>query len=155
MVESYAWRLEAAVWRKKGLQESAATRCKPHLLLAFDQDWQSHQPPADEYDVYGYIEHYERKPERWLVRYFPMDARDLEATYHHEAGWGGLLLRDGEKCEPRDTAKDAAKYLLDLAADDLKISKSDYEALLIVSTDFLELLHKLNKRYLGRYPGAS
>jgi hypothetical protein len=155
MVESYAWRLEAAVWRKKGLQESAATRYKPHLLLAFDQDWQSHQPSADEYDVYGYIEHYERKPERWLVRYFPMDARDLEATYHHEAGWGGLLLRDGEKCEPRDTAKDAAKYLLDLAADDLKISKSDYEALLIVSTDFLELLHKLNKRYLGRYPGAS
>jgi len=68
---------------------------------------------------------------------------------------GAACSCDGEKCEPRDTAKDAAKYLLDLAADDLKISKSDYEALLIVSTDFLELLHKLNKRYLGRYPGAS
>jgi hypothetical protein len=62
---------------------------------------------------------------------------------------------DGEKCEPRDTTKDAVKYLLDLAADQLKIPTPDYNALLIVSTDFLELLHKLNNRYLGRYPSAS
>jgi hypothetical protein len=107
-------------WRQpsgdaKNYREGGEIRCKPRLLLVFNLNWYSHRSYTDEYDIYGYIEHYARKPERWLVHYFPMDARGLEATYHHQVGSGGRPLHEGEKCGPRDTAKDAAKYLLDLA----------------------------------------
>ncbi len=152
MVESYAWRLEAAIWRKRqDIQVGGEMRCKPRLLLVFDRNWYSHGTYTDEYEIYGYIEHYPVKPERWLVHYFPIDARGLDATHHHEVGSRGRPLHEGEKCEPRDTAKDAAKYLLDLATDELQIAEQDHDPLFIVSADFLDLLKKLNDRYLRRY----
>ena len=106
MLESYAWRLEAAVWRRKETTEppeSGKIRCKPRLVLVFDPNWYSHGSYKDEYEIYGYIEHVANKPERWLVHYFPMDARGLDATSHHQIGWRGQPLHEGEKCDPRDT----------------------------------------------------
>jgi hypothetical protein len=81
-----------------------------------------------------------------------MDARGLDATHSHEVGWRGQILHEGEKCEPRDTAKDAVSYLVDLASDELRISQPHREALLMVSGDFHDLLVKINNRYLRKYP---
>jgi hypothetical protein len=150
----YAWRLEAAVWRRKEsreTQEDESIRYKPRLFLVFDLSWEWPLYTVQNH-IYGYIDHTGGKPDRWLVHYFPMDSRGLDVTYYSQVGRRCQHLHEGEKCEPRDTPKDAAKRLLDLAMEDSRILQPDHEALLIVGSDFVDLLLKLNTRYLRKYP---
>jgi hypothetical protein len=155
MVDSYAWRLEAAVWTAKQRGGGDELRCRPRLLLVM-RSW-GHEE-AHQYGVIGFIEYDAggRMEGRaaWLVYYYPKDVEGLWA-HHDETKYGFRpILSEGEKRFPRPSAAAAVSCLLELT--DEEIPRAEREALAKIGTDFLPTLQKCTDAHVRRHvpPGS-
>jgi hypothetical protein len=148
IIDSYAWRLEAAVWVKVP-HESDEVRCRPRLLLV-NRSW-GHEE-LEQYGVVGFIEydesgHMEGRAS-WLVYHYPRDAEGIW-EHHDETRYGFRhVLSAGETRYPRPSAKEALRHLLELTK--LDIPKPEHGALATTAEAFLPVLQKVTDTYVRR-----
>lgn len=150
MFDSYAWRLEVAVWVANRWREDDEVRCKPRLLMAA-RAWDGEN--AEQYKVLGFVEYdvggSTEGPASWLVYHYPQDAEGL--WEHQDETKHGFrhVLSAGETRYPRPPAKDALRYLLELTAQE--IPRPEHGALVTTAEVFLPALQKMTDAYVRRH----
>lgn len=84
---------------------------------------------------------------RWLVYHYPKDPDGLWAAAD-EAHLQHPYLDDGEKCNPRPSAKEALDYLLEATAPE--IPKLEHGALVTTAAIYVPVLETLKNSYARR-----
>lgn len=154
-MNSYAWRLEAAVWTEKHFQTSDEERCRPRLLLVTRQ-WQEKDEESpvevvlEQYSIIGFIE---RDPgslrdgrAQWLVYHYPPNADNLWALSDQTNDGFREVLGEGENREPRPSAQAALERLLELTHDE--IPSREHRALRLTSSSMLTALKTLTEAFV-------
>jgi hypothetical protein len=151
MYNSYAWRLEVAVWTTTRRPDDDL-RCRPRLMLVH-RGWNDEEPEA--YGVIGFIE-YGQPGElletgvAWLVYHYPKNAEGLWEHQDETRHRFRTLFNAGEARSPRPTAAAAMAFLLELAEDE--IPRAEHSALRTTGRDFIGPLQKLTEAHGRRHP---
>lgn len=143
---AFAWRLEAAVWTRQ-TRDGEDMICRPRLhLVACGWDTEN-----EDIRTLGFIEFDQggRREGRasWLVYHYPKDS-NLRGHYDQTNNGFVPKLNEGEKCDPRPSAKDALKHLLQVSTE--QIPPAELAALTMTSEVFLPVLQKVTDAYVRR-----
>lgn len=149
----YAWRLEIAVWTEKRRVLEGEETIRPRLMLV-QRDWLQADHDGFSERAMGWVE-YEPKDrhERGGWTAFHLPERDWLPAAYSEGQWTfqeRLLLREGERKYPRDSAKGAMDALLEQVRG--AIPPPEFQSVAKVGPMFLEPLKQMMEMHLRRHP---